>query len=207
MLRCLVLLAAAIASVAAHSDPWGENLTPRLRVNYLSQKSGKHRQLANSFLALWLLFDKFPIVCVLIRACMGACYANPWKCYPTAQICMPSASFFICSCLAATCSVGGAAVIMTCLARSHCAIDRPEQSAAKNAWPISSGIPPAATRKLPVSTDTEQIYYRRMVRKEESSITRGFAISSRVRTFSTQMRATYGARRRQHTRERAPFLT
>ena len=46
-----IVLTAAVLLVrpghaAYHPDPWGENLMPRLRVNYLSQKTGKEKKTA-----------------------------------------------------------------------------------------------------------------------------------------------------------------
>ena len=45
------LMASADASsssgyVPSAADPWGENIQPRLRVNYLSQKSGKMEKIS-----------------------------------------------------------------------------------------------------------------------------------------------------------------
>ena len=42
-LFAVVILASSLATIDAshHQDTWGENLMPRLRVNYLSQKTGK----------------------------------------------------------------------------------------------------------------------------------------------------------------------
>ena len=42
-LQCLALALLTTTRMASSSDPWGENMTPRLRVNYLSQKSGKKK--------------------------------------------------------------------------------------------------------------------------------------------------------------------
>ena len=41
MLVTVFLQCAMAVSLAIASDPWGENLNPKLKVNYLSQKSGK----------------------------------------------------------------------------------------------------------------------------------------------------------------------
>ena len=41
MLTVFILSVVTSSSLTLANDPWADNLSPKLRVNYLSQKSGK----------------------------------------------------------------------------------------------------------------------------------------------------------------------
>jgi len=46
----LAALTATLAAAATERDPWGEDAQPRIRVNYLTQRSGK-KEISISFLS------------------------------------------------------------------------------------------------------------------------------------------------------------
>ena len=50
----VLLLTTLGLGLAKAGDPWGEHISPRLRVNYLSQKSGKPKFHSNFAVALFV---------------------------------------------------------------------------------------------------------------------------------------------------------
>ena len=61
MLRILLWITILVPLVATSTNFWGDEVTPRLRVNYLSQANGKH--FSHTFSAFLLLFLSIYWVC------------------------------------------------------------------------------------------------------------------------------------------------